>query len=85
MIDKIKELWNQSALGCIIGIILVLGLAFGLLCGEAAIAMLLWTGCLVPAIGYGIVQHVGFWQIMGIMILINILTSTVSVIGKMWS
>ena len=85
MIDKIKELWDQSALGCIIGIILVLGLAFGLLCAETAIAMLLWNGCLVPAVGYGIVQQVGFWQTMGIMILINSLTSTVATVCKMWS
>lgn len=84
MSDKIKEAWDESPLGCIIGILLVFGLAFGILCAEAAIAMLLWNGCLVPAVGYGIVQQVGFWQTMGIMILANSLFGTVGTISKMW-
>lgn len=82
--NKFKELWDQSPLGCIIGFILALGLAFGIICAEAVIAMLLWNGCLVPAVGYGIVQQVGFWQMMGIMILTNSLVGTVGAIGKMW-
>ena len=82
--DKFKELWDQSPLGCIIGFILVLGLAFGILCAEAAIAMLLWNGCLAPAFAAGFIRQVGFWQTMGIMILMNGLFGTVSAIGKMW-
>ena len=33
--------------------------------------MLLWNGCLVPAIG---INEVGFFQMWGIMILVNCLT-----------
>ena len=82
--DKFKELWDQSPLGCIIGFILVLGLAFGILCAEAAIAMLLWNGCLAPAFAVGFIRQVGFWQTMGIMILTNSLVGTVGAIGRMW-
>lgn len=60
-----------GCLTAIIILIILLGIVFGCYCGIAAIAMLLWNGCLVTAIP--ILCKVGFWQMFGIMILFNIL------------
>lgn len=60
-----------GCLAAIIVFIILLGMVFGCYCGLAAIAMLLWNGCLVAAIP--ILCKVGFWQMFGIMILFNIL------------
>ena len=70
MFDWIKE----SDAGCgwiILGIILILALAFGLLCFDAWILMLVWNGCFVPAVSFA--NQVGFWQSWGIMLMCNIL------------
>ena len=60
-----------GCLAAIIVFIILFGVVFGCYCGLAAIAMLLWNGCLVVAIP--ILYKVGFWQMFGIMILFNIL------------
>ena len=69
----IEKMDGVSVLGVIIGVILVLGLLFGLFCLEAWVAMLLWNACLVGAIG---VAEVGFWPMAGIVVLFNILFKT---------
>ena len=70
MFDWIKE----SDAGCgwiILGVILILGLVFGLMCLEAWMVMALWNGCLVPAVTFA--NQVGFWQTWGIMLICNVL------------
>lgn len=61
-------LW-VSILGWIIGIFLVLGILFGVLCLEGWLTMLLWNATL-PAVFSG-VTVIGFWQ----SICINLLTT----------
>jgi hypothetical protein len=72
IMDSVKK--GNEVGGCLAAIIIfiiLLGVVFGCYCGLAAIAMLLWNGCLVAAIP--ILCKVGFWQMFGIMILFNIL------------
>lgn len=74
MFDWIKE----SDAGCgwiILGVILILGIVFGLLCLETWVAMALWNGCAVPAVS--VISEVGFWQMWGITLLCNILFKNV--------
>ena len=74
MFDWIKE----SDAGCgwiILGVILILGLVFGLMCLEAWCLMALWNGCAVPAVS--VLNEIGFWQAWGISILSNILFKNV--------
>ena len=52
-------LW-ATILGWVIGIILAIGVAFGLLCLEGWLVMLLWNATL-PAVFSG-VTAIGFWQ-----------------------
>ena len=63
-------LW-ATILGWIIGIILVLGILFGVLCFESWLAMLLWNATL-PVV-FGGVTAIGFWQSVCINLLTTIL------------
>ena len=51
---------GATILGWTIGIVLVLGIIFGLLCFESWLIMLLWNATL-PAVLSG-VTTIGFWQ-----------------------
>lgn len=51
-------------------VILGLGLAFGMLCLEGWLVMLLWNAILVPLFGIGALK---FWWAVGLMLLCNFL------------
>lgn len=62
----------------ILVVILGLGLAFGLICFEGWLVMLLWNAILVPLFGIGALK---FWWAVGLMFLCNILFGKVVRIG----
>ena len=72
-----KKIWDDDTslltviLGWIIAIILILGVAFGLLCLESWLVMLLWNATL-PAIFSG-VTAIGFWQSVCINTLVTLI------------
>lgn len=80
MRDWIEKLDGMSVLAVIMVVILVLGGLFGLFCVEAWIAMLLWNACLVSTVAF--VGPIGFWPMMGIMVLFNILFKSTSYTSK---
>ena len=51
--------------------LLMIALIFGIMSGVVAIAMALWNGCLVVL--FPAIPHIGFWQMWGIYLLIDIL------------
>ena len=59
----------------VIGIIIALGILFGVLCFESWLVMLLWNATL-PTI-FGGVTAIGFWQSVCINLLINLLSGAV--------
>lgn len=59
-------------------VILSLGLAFGLMCLEGWLVMLLWNAVLVPLFGIGALK---FWWAVGLMLLCNFLFGKVVRIG----
>jgi hypothetical protein len=63
-------LW-ATILGWVLGIIIGLGIIFGLLCLESWVVMLLWNATL-PALFSG-VTAIGFWQSLCVILLIIIL------------
>lgn len=63
-----KTSLGVTILGWIIGIILALGIIFGLLCFESWLIMLLWNATL-PAVLSG-VTAIGFWQSVCINLLV---------------
>lgn len=63
-------LW-VTIVGWVIGIIIALGVIFGVLCLEGWLGMLLWNATL-PVVFSG-VSTISFWQSVGINILIAIL------------
>ena len=71
---------GESVLIAILIVILVVGGLFGLFCFEAWIAMLLWNACLVGTVAF--VTPIGFWPMMGLMILFNILFKSTSYTSK---
>lgn len=68
--DYDTPLW-ATILGWVIGIILAIGVAFGLLCLEGWLVMLLWNATL-PVVFSG-VTAIGFWQSVCINLLATIL------------
>jgi hypothetical protein len=71
MKDKLVELFEDY--GCfalLIGLVIVLGLAFGGLCLEGWLLMLLWNAVLVPLFGWSALT---FWWAVGILLICNIL------------
>lgn len=68
---KDDKLGISGVLGVILGIILVFGVAFGLLSFVVWIAMLLWNGALHNV--FPAVPEVTFWQMWGLYLLSNIL------------
>lgn len=67
-------LW-ATILGWVIGIILALGIVFGLLCFESWLVMLLWNAALPAAISG--VTAIGFWQSVCINLLISLLSGAI--------
>lgn len=63
-------LW-ATILGWVVGIIIVLGIIFGVLCFESWLIMLLWNATL-PAVFSGVVA-IGFWQSVCINLLVILL------------
>lgn len=70
LLKEEKKHTAAEVVGVILGILLILGLAFGLCCLEVWIAMSLWNGLLVPMFG---APTITFWPMWGIMLLCNIL------------
>jgi hypothetical protein len=67
---------DLSDLGCgglILVILLIFALAFGIMCFEAWIAMLIWN-CVVVAL-FATLPIISFWQTFLILMLINIVFS----------
>ena len=60
-----------GTIGVILGVIMVFGVAFGLLSFVVWIAMLLWNGALHNV--FPAVPEVTFWQMWGLYLLSNIL------------
>ena len=77
-----KRTWNDYdtplwvvIVGWIIGIIIALGIIFGVLCLESWLIMLLWNATL-PVVFCG-VTAIGFWQSVCINLLITLLSGGV--------
>ena len=51
--------------------LIMIALIFGIMSGVVAIAMALWNGCLVAL--FPVIPHIGFWQMWGIYLLLDIL------------
>ena len=65
-----------GVIGIILGIVLIFGIAFGLLSFVVWIAMLLWNGVLRDV--FPVVPEVTFWQMWGLYLLSNILLKSSS-------
>ena len=69
MIDKVRDIWEDSysvgaAVGATIAIVLVcLALAFGSMCFQAWLVMLLWNWVAVNLFGLPVI---GFWLAFGL-------------------
>lgn len=72
--DYDTPLW-VTIVGWLIGIIIALGIIFGVLCLESWLIMLLWNATL-PAVFCG-VTAIGFWQSVCINLLITLLSGGV--------
>ena len=71
-----KNNFDGMSVGAIIAvIILALALAFGVLCFNAWILMLLWNA-VVPVLWTG-APHLSFWLAMGLILICNILFKSV--------
>lgn len=68
-----KEHTAAEIIGVIIGVIIVLALAFGLLCLEAWIGMLLWNWFVVGMLGFANLYMENIWMMWGVILLCNIL------------
>ena len=65
-----RPVW-QNILAVILGLAVVLGIAFGIMCLSAWLIMLLWNAIL-PAI-IGGVSIITFWQAFGLDLLVSLL------------
>lgn len=72
--DYDTPLW-VTIVGWLIGIIIALGIIFGVLCLESWLLMLLWNATL-PVVFCG-VTAIGFWQSVCINLLITLLSGEV--------
>ena len=71
--DFEQPVW-VNILSWVIGILLVLGLVFGLLCLEGWLIMLLWNA-IIPVLFVG-VGNLWYWGAFGLILLCNILFKT---------
>lgn len=67
----LKDLENLPFWAAVITLILAIGLVFGVVCFEAWVCFMLWNGCLVYACP--LLVEVGYWQMMGIWLLLRFL------------
>lgn len=75
--------FDTKSWGCfawILAIVLILALAFGLLCLEGWLVMLLWNA-VIPLI-WATAPELTFWATMGLMLLCNILFGTTVRVGS---
>lgn len=83
MRDWLNDTFEDNfALGCLVGVLIILlalGIAFGVLCFEGWILMLLWNAILVPLFGFGILK---FWWAVGIILICNILFKGATTVTK---
>lgn len=75
MKDKLNDIFDEHgvAMGCLtilLAVVLILGIAFGGLCFEAWLVMLLWNAVVVELFA---VSTLGFWQAFGILLLCHFL------------
>lgn len=72
-----KRIWNYdrpawvNIVGILLGVVIVLGIAFGLMCLSAWLIMLLWNVTL-PTLFSG-VSAITFWQAFSIDLLVSLL------------
>ena len=74
---------DLSDLGCgglILVILLIFALAFGMMCFEAWIAMLIWNYVVVAL--FATLPIVGFWQAFLILMLINIVFGSLKTVVR---
>ena len=83
MRDWLDDVFDTNfALGCLVAILVIalaVGIAFGVLCFEGWILMLLWNAVLVPLFGFGALE---FWWAVGILLICNILFKGTTTITK---
>jgi hypothetical protein len=71
MKDKLTELFeDHGCLAVLIALVIILAFAFGCLCFEGWLLMLLWNAVLVPLFGWSALK---FWWAVGILLICNIL------------
>lgn len=73
LLKKERERTAAEVIGIIIGVIIILALAFGLLCLEAWICMLLWNWFVVGMLGFANLYMESIWMMWGVILLCNIL------------
>lgn len=73
LLKKEKKYTAVEVIGVIIGVIIVLALAFGLLCLEAWICMLLWNWFVVGMLGFSNLYMENIWMMWGVILLCDIL------------
>lgn len=72
--ETLKDLWKKSPLGCLIGIVIVLGFLFGVMCLEGWLITLLWNSCLVEVFPL-VAPMTNIWQAVGLECLCMMLLS----------
>lgn len=82
LLKKEKEYTTAKVIGIIIGVILVLALAFGILCFEAWICMLLWNWFVVGMLGFANLYMENIWMMWGVILLCNILFKSHSTVNN---
>lgn len=84
MRDWLNDIFEDNfALGCLVGVLIILlalGIAFGVLCFEAWVLMLLWNAIIVEVFAVGAITN--FWWAVGIILICNILFKGVSTVTK---
>ena len=73
LLKQEKKRTRAEIVGVVIGVIILLALAFGLLCFEAWICMLLWNWFVVGMLGFANLYMKNIWMMWGVMLLCNIL------------
>lgn len=73
--DSFMDTYEKSGcLGAILLLILVLALAFGFLCLEGFVVMLLWNYVIANPMGW---QQIGFWWTTGAIFLFQLIVSII--------
>lgn len=80
MFDRLKEFCEEHSggIGCLmvlLVVVLIIGFAFGILCLEGWIVMLLWNAVICSL--WASAPHLSFWLAVGLVLLCNILFKAV--------